>query len=150
MNKTCISAGEVIREMLVNDETLLSKVTKIYPVIADNAKLPYIVYRRSAMSQDPVKRGVGADTIVMQIMCCAKDYDESVALAEYVRAALDGKQSIHYCESFGVSFGKDFGNEFGGNDKENVLVVRSIVLTDCQETWQDDAYIQNLIFTIKM
>lgn len=135
--------------MLIKDETLLSKVTKIYPVIADKADLPYIVYRRVAFDQEPIKnRRFGADTIKMQIMCCTKKYNESTELAEYVRRVLDGQQEVHYCESFGLSFGKDFGNEFSAKDKS--LRVRSIVLTDCTEVYAGGAFVQSLIFTIKL
>lgn len=127
MSKTCISAGEVIRHLLTSDATVNSLVTKIYPVIEDNAQLPYVVYRRSGMQQSPIKHGMGADAIMMQVICYAKDYGSSVELAEAVRQVLDNAPSTSYAG----------------------ITMRSCLLTDCQEGWKDDAYIQNLIFTIK-
>lgn len=145
MSKSSISAGEIIRQCLIEDASVRLKVTKIYPIIEDKAVKPYIVYRRSGMSQNPVKAGMGADTIIMQVMIYAESYAESIEIAEAVRDCLDGAQEVHLCSDFGVSFDDD---DFGGG-KEG-LVMRSCCLTDCQEAYMNDAYVQNLIFTIKI
>lgn len=145
MSKSSISAGEIIRQCLIEDTNVRLKVSKIYPIIEDTAELPYIVYRRSGMQQNPVKTGMGADTIIMQVMVYAKSYAESVEIAEAVRDCLDGAQMVHLCSDFGVSFDDD---DFGGG-KEG-LVMRSCYLTDCQEAYMNDAYVQNLIFTVKI
>lgn len=127
MSKSSISVGEVVRHVLMEDIQVSSRVRKIFPVVVDNATLPYIVYRRSGMKQDPTKQVRGADTVVMQIVCYTEDYQSGVELAESVRDALDGKWAEH-----------------GG------LRMRSCTLSDCQESWVDNAYVQNLIFTINL
>ena len=126
-SKSSISAGYIIRKLLSDSEEVKNHTRKIYPVVVDDARLPYIVYRRSGMKQETVKTGRGADTILMQVICYTADYDSGVALAEAVRDAIDNQQG-----------------EFNG------LVMRSCYLSDCTETWLNDAYAQNLIFTIKL
>lgn len=125
-NKTSLSSGEIIRAVLTSDETVMGIVTKVFPVVTDEAKLPYVMYRRAHMEQVPTK-GIGADTVGVEVTCYAEQYTQSVELAEAVRAALDGKQA-----------------------SIDGLSMRSCHLTDSEEAWEDDAYVQQLIFTIKI
>lgn len=127
VNKTSLSAGEIIRAMLAEDPEVAARTTKIFPVVTDEAKLPYIVYRRTQLEQAPTKTRIGADTIGIEILCYTKGYTEGVELAEAVRGALDGAQG----ESDG-------------------LVMRSCYLADSEEAWQDDAYVQQLVFNVKI
>lgn len=128
VNKSILSAGEIIRSILVADEEVASRANKVFPVVEDSADLPYIVYRRMAQVQTPVKTtGRGADTAQIEILCYTAKYTEGVELAEAVRDALDGKQG-----------------ELDG------LVMRSCYLEDSEEAWQDDAYVQQLVFRIKI
>lgn len=126
-NKSSLSAGEIIRAVLTQDEAVSALTTKVFPVVADEARLPYIVYRRSNFEQTPLKSTHGADTVGIEVLCFTEQYTQGVELAEAVRAALDGKQA----ESDG-------------------LVMRSCYLTDSEEAWQDDAFVQQLVFTIKI
>ncbi len=127
VSKTSLSAGEIIRAMLIEDSEVAGRVTKIFPVVEDKAELPYIVYRRTQLEQVPTKAGRGADTVGIEILCYTKGYTEGVELAEAVRGALDGAQG----ESDG-------------------LVMRSCYLADSEEAWQDDAYVQQLVFNVKI
>ena len=71
MEKTSISAGEIIFDILSNDAKVMGKVTK----------------------------GMGADTLVMSIACFSEKYLEGLSIAEAVRSALDGRQhSIAYTD----------------------------------------------------
>lgn len=125
-NKTIFSAGEIIRSILSDNSEKLG-LTNIFPVVTNKAILPYILYRRTAMQQVPVKSNHGASAVMVEISCCASTYDESIRIAESVYNTLDG-----------ASYNKDG------------LVMRSCFLSDSSEEWQDDAYIQILIFTIKI
>lgn len=127
VNKSSLSAGEIIRAVLVEDPEVAARTTKVYPVVADEAKLPYVVYRRTQLEQDATKGRRGADTIGIEVLCYTEQYTPGVELAEAVRDALDGKQA-----------------EVDG------LVMRSCHLSDSEEAWQDDAYVQQLVFTVKM
>ena len=127
VNKSSLSAGEIIRAVLVEDPEVAARTTKVYPVVADEAKLPYIVYRRTQLEQDATKGRRGADTVGIEVICYTEQYTPGVELAEAVRDALDGKQST-----------------------VDGLVMRSCHLTDSEEGWQDDAFMQQLVFTVKM
>lgn len=126
-NKTSLSAGEIIRAVLTQDEDVSKLTTKVFPVVADEAKLPYIVYRRSNLEQVATKTTRGADTVGIEILCYTEQYTQGIELAEAVRAALDGTQAV-----------------------VDGLVMRSCFLTDSEEDWQDDAFVQQLIFTVKI
>lgn len=127
VSKTSLSAGEIIRAMLIEDSEVMARANKVFPVGEDSAELPYIVYRRTQLEQDPTKGRRGADTVGIEILCYTKDYTEGVELAEAVRGVLDGAQG----ESDG-------------------LVMRSCYLADSEEAWQDDAYVQQLVFNVKI
>ncbi len=127
VSKTSLSAGEIIRAMLIEDSEVMARANKVFPVVEDSAELPYIVYRRTQLEQDPTKGRRGADTVGIEILCYTKGYTEGVELAEAVRGVLDGAQG----ESDG-------------------LVMRSCYLADSEEAWQDDAYVQQLVFNVKI
>lgn len=127
MRKTIISAGEIINDILVNDENVKSITMKVYPVATDTAILPYIIYRRTNIQQAAVKCNTGADTATMELSCYARTYFEGVILAEAVYEALDGAQK-----------------------NKNGMILRSCMLVEASEDWIDDAYLQQLIFNIKI
>lgn len=125
--RTSLSAGVIIYDILSNDADIQAAVTKVFPVVADEARLPYIAYRRGKMEQTPTKSVVGADTVIIDVLCFGNTYTESIDVAELVRSALDHAQHT-------------VGN----------LTMRSCVLTDAEELWQDDAYVQSLTFTVRI
>ena len=69
----------------------------------------------------------GADKVQIAINCYSKTYEGSIELAEAVRAALDNVQ----------------GEKSG-------LAMRSCYLSDGEEFYEDDAYVQGLIFTVQI
>lgn len=130
MAKTSLSAGEIIRSMLLGSDAVSAITTRIFPVATDKAELPYVAYRRSKHEQQPSKAGyAGADTVQIEVNCYSAGYAEGLALAEAVREALD-------CQSA----------------ETESLRMRSCVLADSEEYWADgaDAYVQNLVFNIKI
>ena len=127
-SKTSLSAGEVIRAILLDDKDVMARVNKIFPVVADSAELPYISYRRAGFEQNPQKAGApGADAIQLEVLCFTARYTEGVELAEAVRAALDHATIT-----------------------QGDLRLRSCTLTDSEEAYQDDAYVQQLVFTVNI
>ena len=127
VSKSSLSAGEIIRAVLTSDPEVTARAKKVYPVVEDTAELPYVVYRRTQLEQGQVKGRRGNDNVTIEVLCYTKGYTEDVELAEAVRDALDNKTA----ESDG-------------------LVMRSCYLTDSEEAWQDDAYLQVLVFNVKM
>jgi len=130
-SKTSLSAGAIIREILLADAAVAALTNKVFPVVTDQAVLPYILYRRAALSQNPTKAGnPGADTVQMEVICFADSYSASVELAEAVRGALDNLRDVE--------------------TNDHTLAMRSCTLSDSEEAWQDDAYLQQLVFTVKI
>ena len=131
VNKTSLSAGVLIRELLLDSAEVTARTNKVYPVATDKAELPYILYRRASMEQNPQKTGnPGADTVQMEVICFAADYDDCLELAEAVRGALDNKRDMQ--------------------TDDETLTMRSCLLVDSEEAWQGDAYVQQLIFNVKV
>lgn len=125
-NKTSLSAGLILREILLAD-TEVSKITKkIFPVATDEAILPFVLYRRVGLATIPNAVGM-ADTIDMEVICYAANYAESVELAEAVRHALD------------------LATHTSGE-----LRLRSCVISDADEGYADDAFAERMIFKIKI
>lgn len=127
VSKSSLSAGEIVRDILVNNAEVAARAKKVFPVVEDSAELPYIVYRRTQLEQEPAKGRRGADTVGIEILCYTQHYTEGVELAEAVRDALDGAQG-----------------------EKDGLVMRSCYLADSEEAWQDDAYVQQLVFNVKI
>lgn len=126
--KTSLSAGAVIRNILLSDKEVKKRANKVFPIVIDKAQLPYILYRRASLQHNPTKSGLpGADTVTMEVVCYTARYAEGVELAEAVRAALDYSQS-----------------EYDG------VTMRSCMLTDSEEGYEDDAFLQQLIFQVKI
>lgn len=126
--KTSLSVGEIICKMLNEDEEVNALATAVFPIVTDEAALPYVAYRRSALEHNPVKGHMpGADTAVIQVLCFAADYKGSVQLAEAVRAALEDKRY-----------------------ESEELNMRSCFLSGAEEYYENDAYTQELSFTVKV
>ena len=122
-----LSASKIIGAVL-NDK-VGALVTKIFPVIAaESAQLPYICYYRDGLTQDPVKGcSPGACSAVIKILCLTSDYGEGVELAELIKEALDGRSWKH-----------------------GELNMRICTLSDAKEYYADDAFVQLLIFNVKI
>lgn len=122
-----LSAGGFIRRALLGNEVVKGLAKKVFPVITESAELPYIVYRRIGLEQVATKNTTGAFSALVEVVCYGSTYSESVQLAEAAREALDGKQL-----------------EYGD------ARLRGCWLSDSSESWESDAYIQSLIFTIRI
>lgn len=127
VNKTSLSVGEIIYNVLTNDAEVMARTNKVFPVVTDKATLPYVAYRRSRLEHNPVKGTQGADTVQIDVLCFAAKYGDGVQLAEAVRQALDGKQAT-----------------------KDTLIMRSCTIAGGEEYYENDAYIQELNFIIKV
>lgn len=124
--KTSISAGLLIYRLLSEHRGVASMATRIFPVAitADEAKMPFIVFR--AVSQEPTetKPQKGFDSCQIAVDCVGSEYEEAVELAEFARAAIEDAS----CELEGLSLGLS-------------------TLSD-REEFYDDAFVERLVFTI--
>ena len=126
-NKTCLSAGEIIHYILTHDDEVMRQARNVFPVVSFDATLPYIVYSRIQLEQTPHTGTRPADMTAIEVLCYTEQYTDGVELAEAVRAALDGVQA-----------------EVDG------IRMRSCYLADSEEAWADDAFVQRLIFNVKI
>lgn len=128
MAKTSLSAGVIIRDILINDTDVMAIAKKVFPVVVDNAQLPYVAYRRSRLEHNATKaKQPGADTAQIDVNCYAATYEDSIELAEAVRSALDYAQR-----------------------EKDGLVMRSCICVDGEEFYEDDAYVQGLTFKVQI
>lgn len=128
LKKTSLSADAVIRDILLANKEVKRRTNSVFPIVIDKAQLPYILYRRAALLHNPTKAGApGADTVSIEVVCYTAQYAEGVELAEAVRAALD----------------------YAHGEREGVIM-RSCTLVDSEEGYEDDAYVQQLVFQVKI
>ena len=126
--KTSLSVGSIIRAVLLEDPDVAGRTNKVFPVVTDSAELPYIVYRRAELAATPQKRGQpGADEVQVEVLCYTRRYGEGVELAEAVRGALDYVSAEHEGQT-----------------------LRSCYLSNSEGEYQDDAFVQQLVFTVKV
>ena len=132
---TSLSAGAALRAILMSEPAIAGTVTQIFPVYTDAAALPYISYRRTELEAVPTKSGrISADTVSMEVVIYTAGYAEGVRLAELVRQALDG-----------ISYQPDVEALEDGPRLKSCRLAGS-----GEETYEGDAYIQPLLFSIKM
>lgn len=79
--------------MLLEDVTVAELVTKIFPVVTDEAEAPYLFYDEE-IEHEPVKNGSGIDKASVDISVIATSFEECTALCEAVRGALDRKWAV--------------------------------------------------------
>lgn len=126
MEVTNLSAGLLIREILLNSDEVKAITSEVFPVVTYDATLPYVSYRRTSLSA-VANSGNNADTVVVEVNAWGERYEDAVALAEAIRSALDGYR--------GAGHG---------------LVIRHCYLTDSEEGWEADAFRILMLFTIKI
>ena len=128
MKRISLSAGLIVRKILLDSVAVTQYTQQVFPVVKDAATLPYILYRRAALHHNPTKAGQpGADTVEMELLVYTALYDEGVDLAEAVRSSLD-----YAC-----------GEAQG-------LKMRGCVLIESEEGWENDAYVQSMTVAIKV
>lgn len=99
---------------------------KTYPIVADNdAKYPFIVYKRIGLSSLMCKDGNYEDVATVEVTVVAEKYAISVDIAQQVREALE-----------------DNFDTFSGMEIETTL-------QSAMEDFSDSAYTQKLIYRIK-
>ena len=111
--------------LLLNDDAILKQsVTGVYPIIAENdAKYPFITYTRDNIYTNECKDGYYEDKVTFSVMVVSANYISSLDIANRVRAILEQKKI---------------------NTKDVILY--NVKLTGIDESFNDNAYIQNLSF----
>lgn len=121
---TAISINKHIYSILANDEVLKGLVgEKIYPLVAEEeTTFPFIIFRRNSIQTEYTKDGRVNDTVEISITAVANDYITTVNILERVRELIECNRSLFI----------------------------SAKLTNVSEDYIDNAYIQEIIFSIKI
>lgn len=124
-----LQVGKAIYTLLSSNQQLVSMVDgNIFPLIAEiNTTFPFIVYKRESVTPQYSKDYWTSDEVMINVMVASNDYVESIDIADLVRQSLDSKQG-----------------EYSG------IKIRDIRLTQADEDFIDDTYIQYLTFKIKI
>ena len=119
--------GKDIREILLANDDLTDMVGQnIYPLIApEKTDGDFILYRRDTYQKSWTKMGIVEDDCRITITAVADDYDDAMVLAALIDNTLTGYHS------------KTDGIKFTAN------------LVDSNEVFDDNKYIETLIFEIK-
>lgn len=124
-----LQVGKAIYSLLSSNQQLVSMVDgNIFPLIAEiNTTFPFIVYKREAITPQYTKDYWTSDEVLINVMVASNDYVESIEIADLVRQSLDQKKG-----------------EYSG------ITIKDIRLTQADEDFIDDTYIQYLTFKIKI
>lgn len=119
--------GDDVRALLLANEDIAALVgDDIYPIVApEGTEGQFIVYQREKYSKKTVKQGVFEDDCVLSLTAVADNYDAAVTLAELIDNTLTGKHT--------------------NGDGENF----QMVLSDSSEAFEDNKFIEVLLFEIK-
>lgn len=119
-----LRVGKSINYLLTNSEVNTIVQDRIFPVIADQGtSFPFITYRRSGCGNEDSKDSVYEDRTTVELVIASASYEESIEIAQKCREALEKKR---------------YNN------------IRDIKLVDASEMFAEEAFIQNLLFTIKI
>lgn len=119
--------GNDIRDMLLSNTDVVEQVGQhIYPIVAaEGTDGDFIVYSRQRYAKKVVQMGVYQDECDVAVVAISDNYDNAVALAAKIDNTLTGKHIL----SNGIKV--------------------DILLSDSTETFDDNKYIETLLFTIK-
>lgn len=125
--RTSISSGLIVYKLLTESAEVSEIATTVFPVCItdEEAALPYVVFRFASQGPEQVKPEGGPDSCQLLVDCLGKSYGDAVNLAEAVRKALeDAECSIADLDLNGCT------------------------MTDREEFWEADAYVERLVFTL--
>lgn len=122
-----LNIGKYIYSVLNGSEEITS-LAKTYPLIADNdAKYPFIIYRRVNLNSNGNKDGYYEDDVTIEITVVSDKYSDSVDIATKIRNLLE-RQSVNYED----------------------LEINDTTLSLATEEYSNNAYVQRLQFTSKI
>ena len=120
-----LNIGKYIYSTISGDNQITCKV---YPLIADNdAKFPFIVYRRTGLVSGTTKDGLTEDEVTVEIVIVSDKYSVGLDLAINVRNLLE-KQSVVYED----------------------IEINDTTLNLATEEYSDNSYIQRMQFDMKI
>ena len=119
--------GIDIRSILLSDAEIAEMTDEdIYPLIApEGTEGDFIIYRRIKYNRDYAKMGLYEDVARVEIIAITDSYEDGVRLAALIDTTLTGEHTSD--EGYTLTFS----------------------LFDSEETFDDNKYMQTLIFEVK-
>lgn len=113
-----------VRQALLDNAEISAMVgSKIFPVVAPkDTNGDFIIYQRDEYSKDYTKMGIDQQTCKVYVNAISDDYDRSQELAYQINECLEGKHAD---------------------------LNMAVYLVDSTEDFEDNKYIQVLLFEIK-
>lgn len=117
-----LRVGKSINYLLTNSKVIADG--KIFPVVADQGTTyPFITYRRTGCGDNDTKDNIYETQTTIELVIASTSYIEGLEIA---------------CKCAEVLERKRYQN------------IKDIKLVDASEEFVDEAFIQNLVFTIKL
>lgn len=118
--------GNDMRTILLDDTGITEQVgTNIYPLVAAEKTVgDFIIYSREKYGKKDCKMGVYEDVCQLAVVAVSDSYDNAITLASKIDNALTGQHVVH--------------------DQKITFL-----LEDSTESFEENKYIETLIFTIK-
>lgn len=89
-----IKLGKIIYNWLLQDENLQASVSdRIFPIAVTDihTEMPFIVYSRTGIAVDYNKDGITDESVSVEFVVVARDYEKSVDIANDLRNSLECK-----------------------------------------------------------
>lgn len=117
-----------LRQLLLADDKIVSFIDdKIFPIVAPkDTEGDFIIYQRDGYSKERTKMGVASQAAQVYVNVWSDDYDRSQEIAFLINECLEGTFK----------------------DTDDPDLSTTIKLTDSSEDFEDDKYIQILLFEI--
>jgi len=123
-----LEIGKYINYALTNSQEIQETQAKLYPLIADNdAKFPFIIYKRTNLASNICKDGNFEDTVTIEIKIVSDKYSVGVQLANIIRSLL---QRPYMCFE----------------DME----INDVTINMASEDFLENAFIQTMQFNLKI
>lgn len=125
MMTTSISINKYIYSLLTADPTLMELTGgDIYPIVAEESvSYPFVLFTKSNAYGNYTKDLLLYDSATVEVVIAAVNYFQTVEIAERVRQVLEAYRDGYF---------------------------NSITLDNVSEDFSDDAYIQQLTFSVKI
>lgn len=109
--------------------TILKGIKNVYPLVADQGtEYPFVIYRRVSLQHSNTKdRFNYQELATVEVVVASNTYTESIELAKQVMYRLEHTRGIY-----------------------NDISINEIKLTDAEEEYIEDAFVQKLTFTIEI
>ena len=117
-----------IRSILAQDEALMAKIPidRFFPIDAkQGTTFPFCVIQRNSISTNRTKDGYGEDNVGVTLTIVDDNYIDSIEIADEIKCWLEGHRY-----------------------KDDNITIQQIQLNGSSETMYNNAFIQQLNFTI--